>query len=353
MASAPASPPAVAPSAPQVPAAPLLRVLRGERVDPPPVWLMRQAGRYLPEYRALREAKGGFMELLLDPEAAAEVTVQPVRRFGMDAAILFSDILVVPWAMGQALAFEAGEGPRLTPALKDAPLMLALQAMTTEAGKLAPVIETVRRVRAALAPEVALIGFAGGPWTVATYMLAGEGGNLEAARLAAYRDPLGFRALVDRITNVTIGYLAAQISAGAQAVQVFDSWAGVLPPAEFDRWVIRPTAQIVAAIGHLAPVIGFPRGAGQQLARYVEKTGVTAVSLDETAVPDGLPTSLPVQGNLDPVALLAGGEALDRALDQCLARFEGRPHVLNLGHGIDKETPVAHVEQLLARLRAR
>ncbi len=337
--------------APAQPAAPLLAVLAGARLDRPPVWFMRQAGRYLPEYRALREAKGGFLELLLDPEAAAEVTLQPVRRFGMDAAILFSDILVIPWAMGQALAFEAGEGPRLTPALKDAPLMLALQAMTTEAARLAPIIETVRRVRAGLPPETALIGFAGGPWTVATYMLAGQGGALEAARLAAYRDPLGFRGLIDRITNVTIGYLAAQIAAGAGAVQIFDSWSGVLPPDQFERWVIRPTRQIVAAIGHLAPVIGFPRGAGQMLARYAEETGVHALALDETALPDGLPRSLPLQGNLDPLALLAGGEALDRALDQCLDRFAGRPHILNLGHGIDKETPIAHVEQLLKRLR--
>lgn len=329
---------------------PLLQVLAGIRHDPPPVWLMRQAGRYLPEYRAVREAKGGFLELLLDPAAAAEVTLQPVRRFGMDGAILFSDILVVPWAMGQALAFEAGEGPRLTPALRDAPLMLALTAMTTEAGKLAPIIETVRRVRGALGPNAALLGFAGGPWTVATYMIAGAGGELETARLAAYRDPLGFRALIDRITNVTIGYLAAQIAAGAQAVQIFDSWSGALPPDQFERWVIRPTRQIVASIGHLAPVIGFPRGAGQNFARYAELTGVHALALDETAVPDGLPESLPVQGNLDPMALLAGGEALDRALDQCLARFAGRPHILNLGHGIAKETPVAHVEQLLRRL---
>lgn len=333
------------------PGAPLLRVLAGQRLDPPPVWLMRQAGRYLPEYRELRAAKGGFLELLLDPEAAAEVTLQPVRRFGMDGAILFSDILVIPWAMGQALAFEAGEGPRLTPALKDAPLMLALSAMTTEAARLAPIIETVRRVRAALAPETALIGFAGGPWTVATYMLAGEGGQLEAARLAAYTDPLGFRALLDRITNVTIGYLAAQVAAGAQALQIFDSWSGVLPLDQFERWVIRPTRQIVAAVGHLAPVIGFPRGAGQNLPRYAERTGVHALGLDETASPEGLPMSLPVQGNLDPVALRAGGEALDRALDQCLARFAGRPHILNLGHGIDKDTPIAHVEQLLRRLR--
>lgn len=333
-------------------AKPLLAVLKGARRDPPPMWLMRQAGRYLPEYRALREQKGGFMELLLDPEAAAEVTLQPVRRFGMDAAILFSDILVVPWAMGQTLAFTAGEGPQLTPALKDAPLAMALMAMEADAARLKPVIETVRRVKAALPAEVALIGFAGGPFTVATYMVAGEGSRDHAVtRALAYRDPLGFKMLIDRITNITIGYLVAQIEAGAEAVQIFDSWAGCLAPAEFERWVVRPMAQIMSSIGHLVPVIGFPRGAGQHLAAYARETGVSAVGLDETAVPDGLPVDLPVQGNLDPMALLAGGQALEFAIDGVLQRFAGRPHILNLGHGIDKETPIAHVEALIARVR--
>ncbi|WP_448585678.1 uroporphyrinogen decarboxylase [Thermaurantiacus sp.] len=330
----------------------VLRVLAGDRVSPPPVWLMRQAGRYLPEYRALRETAGGFLKLLLDPGAAAEVTLQPVRRFGFDAAILFSDILVVPWAMGQALAFEDGEGPRLSPALRDGPLVMALDAMATDATKLRPIIETVRRVRAGLPEGKALIGFAGGPWTVATYMVAGAGGDLEAARLVAFRDPLGFRMLVDRITNVTIGYLAAQIAAGAEAVQIFDSWAGVLSPAQFEQWVVGPTAQIVASVGHLAPVIGFPRGAGDRLCAYARETKVAAVALDETATPERLPMDLPVQGNLDPLALLAGGEALDREIDLVLARFADRPHILNLGHGIDRATPVAHVEQLLRRVRA-
>lgn len=328
----------------------LMSVLAGERRDPPPVWLMRQAGRYLPEYRALREKAGGFLELALDPEAAAEVTLQPVRRFGFDAAILFSDILMVPWAMGQDLRFAAGEGPVLSPALKDAPIPMALMAMETNAAKLAPIIETVRRVRAALPAEKALIGFAGGPWTVATYMLAGEGGHVEVARLAALRDRFSFAMLMDRITNVTAGYLAAQIAAGADAVKIFDSWSGALSPSEFERWVVRPTQQIVATIGHLAPVIGFPRGAGARLAAYARETGVTAVALDETATPDGLPHDLPVQGNLDPLALLAGGDALDREIELVLERFAGRPHILNLGHGIDKETPIAHVEQLMRRL---
>lgn len=331
---------------------PLLAVLKGERRDPPPVWLMRQAGRYLPEYRALRQAKGGFMELMLDPEAAAEVTLQPVRRFGMDAAILFSDILVVPWAMGQQLRFAAGEGPELSPALKDAPLAMALMALETKGEKLAPVIETVRRVKAGLPSQTTLIGFAGGPFTVATYMVAGAGSKDQAVtRALAYRDPLGFRMLIDRITNVTIGYLVAQIEAGAEVVQIFDSWSGCLAPGEFERWVVRPMAQIMASIGHLVPVIGFPRGAGQHLAAYARETGVTAVGLDETALPDGLPPDLPVQGNLDPMALLAGGPALEFALTEVMQRFAGRPHVLNLGHGIDKETPISHVEALLARVR--
>ncbi|MFQ3594855.1 MAG: uroporphyrinogen decarboxylase [Sphingomonadaceae bacterium] len=330
-----------------------LDVLAGERRDPPPVWLMRQAGRYLPEYRALRGEKGGFLELVMDPEAAAEVTLQPIRRFGFDAAILFSDILVVPLALGQQLWFEEGEGPRLAPPLRDGSIVMALGAMEMAQAKLAPIIETVRRVKAALPAETALIGFAGGPWTVATYMLAGRGGDLEAARLASYRDPLGFQMLIDRITNVTIGYLAAQIAAGADAVQIFDSWSGVLTPEQFERFVIRPTAQITASIGHLAPVIGFPRGCGDRVSAYARESGVRAVGLDETMTPERLPMDLPVQGNLDPMALLAGGEALAKAVDAVRRRFEGRPHILNLGHGIDKETPVAHVEALLAQVRGR
>ncbi|MCS6987656.1 MAG: uroporphyrinogen decarboxylase [Sphingomonadaceae bacterium] len=330
---------------------PILEVLARRRVDPPPVWLMRQAGRYLPEYRELRERAGGFLDLVCTPDLAAEATLQPVRRFGFDAAILFSDILVVPWALGQELAFGSEEGPRLSPPLAGQSLPLALFAMANRPERLKPIVETVRQVRAALPEDKVLLGFAGGPWTVATYMLAGEGGRVEEARLAALKDPFGFRMLIERITNVTAGFLAAQIVHGAQAVQIFDSWAGQLSVAEFERWVIRPTRQIVETIGHLAPVIGFPRGAGSRLAAYARETGVHAVALDEGAVPDGLPDDLPVQGNVDPLALLAGGEALDREVDAVLARFRDRPHILNLGHGIDKATPIAHVERLVQRLR--
>jgi uroporphyrinogen decarboxylase len=331
----------------------LLSVLSGQPAAVPPVWLMRQAGRYLPEYRDLRSAKGGFLELVMDPAAAAEVTIQPIRRFGMDAAILFSDILVVPLAMGQEVRFEAGEGPVLSPPLKTvSPLAAAVQMMALDASRLKPIIETVRKVRAGLPAGTPLIGFAGSPWTVATYMAAGEGSKDQAdARLLAYRDPLGFRALIARVTDMTTAYLAAQIEAGADALMLFDSWSGALSPPQFEQWVIRPTAAIVASLGGRVPVIGFPRGAGDKLAWYAEATGVTAVGIDETASPAGLPKSLPVQGNLDPLALLAGGAALDRAVDEVLQRFEGRPHIFNLGHGIDKETPIAHVEQLLKRLR--
>lgn len=331
----------------------LLSVLSGEAAPVPPVWLMRQAGRYLPEYRELRARKGGFLELVMDPDAACEVTVQPIRRFGLDAAILFSDILVVPLAMGQEVRFEAGEGPVLSPALKSvSPLAAAIQTMQLDAGRLKPIIETVRKTRAALPAQVPLIGFAGSPWTVATYMAAGEGSKDQAdARLLAYRDPMGFGALITRVTDMTIAYLAAQIEAGADAIMLFDSWSGALSPPQFERWVIRPTAAIVASLGGRVPIIGFPRGAGDKLGWYAQATGVTAVGLDETASPADLPKTLPVQGNLDPIALLAGGAALDRAIDETLERFEGRPHIFNLGHGIDKETPIAHVEQLLKRVR--
>ena len=330
---------------------PLLAVLSGERIDPPPVWLMRQAGRYLPEYRALRAEKGGFLNLVYDSEAAAEITLQPVKRFGVDAAILFSDILIVPHAMGQALSFGVGEGPKLEPALLDG----GFEALTP-----APIYETVRRVRAALSPETALIGFAGSPWTVATYMVAGHGSkDQEAARRLAYRDPMAFRLLIDRIIAVTVDYLSGQIEAGAQVVQLFDSWSGSLAPAEFERWVIAPTADIVGRlmVRHpQTPVIGFPKGAGAKLGAYAAQTGVDAVGLDETVDPAWadaiLPPGLPVQGNIDPLALIAGGRALAENIARIRAAFDKRPHILNLGHGILQDTPIAHVEQLLALVRA-
>jgi len=334
---------------------PILAVLDGEHLDPPPMWLMRQAGRYLPEYRALRAEKGGFLALVYDSEAAAEITLQPIRRFGLDAAILFSDILIVPHAMGQDLSFGVGEGPRLVPALLDG----LLDGLTPVLERFAPIYDTVRRVKAALSPETTLIGFAGSPWTVATYMVAGQGSkDHELARRLAYRDASAFGALIDRIVAVTVDYLSGQIEAGAQTVQLFDSWSGSLAPSEFERWVIAPTAAIVGRlmVRHPdVPIIGFPKGAGAKLAAYTAETGVDAVGLDETVDPAWadamLPPGMPVQGNIDPLALIAGGEALSRSVARIRAAFDERPHILNLGHGILQDTPIAHVETLLAMVR--
>lgn len=334
---------------------PLLATLRGERRDVPPIWLMRQAGRYLPEYRALRADKGGFLDLVTDSEAACEVTLQPIRRFGMDGAILFSDILMVPWALGQDLWFEEGEGPRLAPKLLDS----RLDTLPMARQRLEPVYETVRRVAAELPPATTLLGFAGSPWTVATYMVAGQGSRDQGeTRRLAYRDPEAFAAIVAVIEAVTIEYLSKQIEAGAEAVQLFDSWSGSLAPSEFERWVIAPTARIVDAIGRLhpdTPVIGFPKGAGAKLAAYARETGVAAVGVDETVDPvwanEALPKDLAVQGNLDPLALIAGGDAMTSAVTRILAAFADRPHIFNLGHGILPDTPIAHVEQLLALVR--
>ncbi len=333
----------------------LLRVLDGAILDPPPLWLMRQAGRYLPEYRALRADKGGFLDLCYDPVAAAEITLQPISRFGFDGAILFSDILVIPHALGQNLWFETGEGPRLAPPLVDG----ALDALSAAPERLAPVIETVRRVRAALPRETAFLGFAGSPWTVATYMVAGAGSRDQAAaRRLAYTDPLGFGALIDAIVAATIDYLANQLAAGVDAVQLFDSWAGSLSPAQFERWVIAPNAAIVAGLRARVPgarIIGFPKGAGGKLAAYAREIGVDALGLDESVDPHWahkiLPENMPVQGNLDPLALIAGGGALTGAIDNIRAAFADRPHIFNLGHGILPDTPIAHVESLIARVR--
>lgn len=334
---------------------PLLRVLAGERLDPPPAWLMRQAGRYLGEYREVRARAGSFLDLCYNPELAAEVTLQPIRRFGFDAAILFSDILVVPHALGQKLWFAEGEGPRLEPRMVETPL----SALTPAPERLEPVLETVRKVKAALPPEVTFIGFAGAPWTVATYMVEGRGSRDQAtARSMAYREPERFQQLIDAIVEQTISYLLGQIEAGVEVVQIFDSWSGTLSPAQFRQWVIAPTKRIVDAIRAQHPgfpIIGFPKGAGAKLVEYAEKTGVSAVGLDETVDPAwanaALPKGLPVQGNLDPLALRAGGAALDEAVDAIRQALDGRPHIFNLGHGILPDVPVAHVEQLLARLR--
>ena len=316
---------------------------------------MRQAGRYLPEYRALRAEKGGFLALVYDCEAAAEITIQPIRRYGMDGAILFSDILIVPYAMGQDLEFLVGEGPRLSPRLVDT----ALSSLHAVPQRLSPIYETVKLVRAQLPADKTMLGFAGSPWTVATYMVAGEGsGDQHDTRSMAYRDPAAFQAIIDAITAVTIEYLAGQITAGAEAVQLFDSWSGSLAPSEFERWVIAPNAAIVSAIRArfpAVPIIGFPKGAGEKLPAYARETGVDALGLDETIDPHwahaNLPAGLPVQGNLDPLLLIAGGEELERQTLRVLEAFADRPHVFNLGHGIGQTTPLNHVSQLLSLVR--
>jgi uroporphyrinogen decarboxylase len=322
----------------------------------PPVWLMRQAGRYLPEYRALRAEKGGFLALVNDSAAAAEVTLQPIRRFGFDGAILFSDILMIPSALGQDLSFGVGEGPALAPPLVDH----ALAGLQAAPERLEPVYETVRQVAALLPAETTFLGFAGSPWTVATYMVAGHGSRDQSeTRRFAYRDPAAFDAIIDAISTATIDYLSRQIEAGVEAVQLFDSWAGSLSPAQFERWVIAPNAAIVAVLHERhpgVPVIGFPKGVGEKLPAYARETGVAAVGLDETIDPEwaaaALPQDLPVQGNLDPLALIAGGAELEQAAGRILRAFAGRPHIFNLGHGIQQDTPVAHVEQLLAYVRS-
>ena len=318
---------------------------------------MRQAGRYLPEYRALREKAGDFLTLCFTPDLAAEVTLQPVRRFGFDAAILFSDILVIPHALGQAVRFAVGEGPQLDP-IADRQALMRLR-LELDHGVLAPVYETIRRVKATLAPDVALLGFCGAPWTVASYMIAGHGTpDQQPARMFAYGDPEAFAGLIDKLVDASAAYLVRQLQAGVDAVQIFDTWAGVLPAEEFARWCIGPAQRIVANVRSQVPdakVIGFPRGVGAGLLRYVEDVPVDAVGLDWMADPafvrDEIQWRVPVQGNLDPLALLAGGSALDQGVDNILAAFSERPFIFNLGHGILPQTPIAHVEQMIARVR--
>jgi uroporphyrinogen decarboxylase len=334
---------------------PLLAVLNGGKADILPIWLMRQAGRYLPEYRALRADKGGFLDLVYDSDAAAEVTLQPIRRFGFDGAILFSDILIVPYALGQDLTFVAGEGPRLSPPLVDH----AFAALEAVPGRLDAVYRTVDKVKRALPPETTFLGFAGSPWTVATYMIAGQGSKEQAdARRFAYRDPAAFREIIDAVAVMTVDYLSGQVAAGVEAVQLFDSWSGSLSPAQFEQWVIAPNAAIVSAFKARhpdIPVIGFPKGAGGKLGAYAREVGADGIGLDETVDPvwadRELPPGLPVQGNLDPLALIAGGNALESAVARIISALGGRPHVFNLGHGILPDTPIAHVEQLLRLVR--
>jgi uroporphyrinogen decarboxylase len=319
--------------------------------------MMRQAGRYLPEYREVRAKAGGFLNLCFTPELAAEVTLQPVRRFGFDAAILFSDILVVPHALGRSVRFETGEGPRLDPLTR----VEDIEALPRKADArvFAPVYETLRLVKRELDPKVTLLGFCGAPWTVATYMIAGEGTSDQApARLLAYREPKAFATLVDVLIDACVDYLSAQLEAGADAVQLFDTWAGILPPHEFARWSIEPAKRIVAGVRARMPnakIIGFPRGAGALLPDYVAETAVDAVSIDWAAEPkmirERVQNRVAVQGNLDPLALIAGGDALDRAVDEVLSSYGQGRLIFNLGHGIQPQTPIAHVEQMLRRVR--
>ena len=329
----------------------LVSVLKGSKQVPVPIWLMRQAGRYLPEYREARARAGSFWALCSTPELAAEVTLQPIQRFGFDAAIVFSDILVIPAALGCEVVFEEGEGPRLAPLDSVAGLRLNEAALM-------PVYDALRLVRGRLGDETALIGFAGAPWTLATYMAAGRGGDEQkAAKLWGYRDPEGFAALLDLLADSIALHLARQLDAGADCVQIFDSWAANLPQAMFERWVIEPTRKIVGKLRTIHPkalVIGFPRAATLEgYRRYAARTGVDAVSVD-TAVPMDWAVrtlSVAVQGNLDPIALIAGGRALDEAVEEILSATREVPFVFNLGHGILPDTPIAHVEQLVKRVR--
>jgi uroporphyrinogen decarboxylase len=336
---------------------PLRDVLDGKHQAVPPLWLMRQAGRYLPEYQAIRKNVGSVLDLCFTPKLAAEVTLQPIRRFGFDGAILFSDILVIPHALGRMVAFTAGEGPRLDP-LEDPPAIAGLRAHVDQ-DVLAPVYETVRLVKSELPAGVTLLGFCGGPWTVATYMIAGHGTPDQApARLFAYRHPDAFARLIDILVEASSAYLVRQFEAGVDAVQIFDTWAGVLPGDEFDRWCIAPTRRIIAAVRAAVPtakIIGFPRGAGTNLLRYVEELAIDAVGLDWMVdlifARERIQRRRPVQGNLDPLALRAGGAALDRSVDAIMAALAGGPFIFNLGHGILPDTPIAHVERMLKRVR--
>lgn len=341
-----------------LPIKPFMEVLSGRRQPVPPVWMMRQAGRYLPEYRELRARAGGFLDLCFTPEFAAEVTLQPIRRFNFDAAIIFSDILVIPHALGREVRFEVGEGPRLDPL--DTPEKIKTLASVADFTKLEPVYEALRRVRRELDPKIALIGFCGAPWTVATYMVAGKGTPDQGpARMLAYREPDAFAKIIDVLVENSIQYLLGQLAAGADVLQIFDTWAGILPPREFERWSIAPTQRIVEGVRKQVPdakIIGFPRGAGAQLPTYIDRTKVDGVSIDWAAEPslirERVQSRVAVQGNLDPLVLIAGGAALDRAVDDVLVNYASGRFIFNLGHGIQPETPIAHVEQMLKRVRA-
>jgi uroporphyrinogen decarboxylase len=334
----------------------LLRALSGQTLPRPPIWLMRQAGRYLPEYREIRNKASSFLDLCRSPKLAAEVTLQPLRRFELDAAIVFSDILIVPYALGQKVEFVEGEGPKLEP-VRDAAAVARL-SRARSAETLAPVYETIERVTAELPRHIPLIGFCGAPWTVATYMVEGTGSkDLAAARLMAYRERETFQRLIDLLVDISADYLLHQVQAGARVLQIFDSWAGSLPEDEFERWCIVPTRRLVEQVKAVAPaipVIGFPRGAGLLAERYARETGIDAIGCD-TSMPVGwmqrLQVHLPVQGNLDPLLLVAGGETLDARVETILETLAAQPFIFNLGHGILPDTPIEHVARLVALVK--
>ncbi|MFG1376461.1 uroporphyrinogen decarboxylase [Xanthobacter autotrophicus] len=336
---------------------PFLRVLDGTPIDPPPLWMMRQAGRYLPEYRAVRAQAGDFLTLCYTPKLAAEVTLQPIRRYGFDAAIIFSDILVVPHALGVGLTFEAGEGPRLTPVTDRAGVSALKDRLDPD--KVDPVYEAIAMVRATLPADVALIGFCGAPWTVATYMVAGQGTDDQApARMLALRDEALFQSLIDRLVEASIVHLSGQVAAGADAVQIFDTWAGVLDPASFERWSAEPLRRIVAGLKALHPhvrVIAFPKGATLEALERLADTGINAIGLDwaadRQAARRRLSGRVALQGNLDPLRLIAGGAALEEEVARIREDFSGVRHIFNLGHGIRPETPLDHVEKLVEAVR--
>jgi uroporphyrinogen decarboxylase len=331
----------------------LLSVLKGEPASVPPVWLMRQAGRYLPEYRALRAEAKDFIAFCLTPDLATEVTLQPVRRFDLDAAILFADILLIPHALGQKVWFVEGEGPRLEPAGDGA----ALAKLAYRPELLAPVMQTIKNVRAALPASAALIGFAGAPWTVATYMIEGAGGTgHETIRKLAWGEPAFFARLMDILVEATSAYLIAQADAGAEVLQLFESWAGTVPAGLFERAVLAPTARIVKAVKAEhpdIPIIGFPRGAGAWLTRYAEVTGVDGIGVDQMTdmASLALPKNIARQGNLDPILLLQGGNVLRDEAQKLVAAMAGKPFIFNLGHGVLQPTPPDHVAELVKAIR--
>ncbi len=336
---------------------PLLQVLSGMYAAVPPIWLMRQAGRYLPEYRKIRAEVGSFLDLCFDARRAAEVTLQPIRRFAFDAAILFSDILVVPHALGQRVTFEDGEGPKLD--ALESPSALKILRREIDHARLEPVYEAIGRVKQDLPPPVALLGFCGAPWTVATYMIAGCGTvDQLPARLFAYRHPQAFARLIDVLVEASTDYLTRQFAAGIDAAQIFDTWAGILPADEFRQWCIEPCARMIAAVRKQIPgakIIGFPRGAATRLENYIEAVAIDAVGLDSNVelafARERIQKRRPIQGNLDPLALVGGGAALDRSIDAILDAFGQGPFIFNLGHGVLPDTPIAHVERLISRVR--